>query len=233
VAFDSLPSQGSIRPRKSAAKTSADGATEGGSPSLAARYVRMLIDRAATQENPEPALLNRIEKFVDRVDAGATKDTGFASPLKTSYVDMLIDRAGSQVDIDAKLLDRIERFLAEKWGPVPRGVASRRRVAAPAPAARPARTGQGNGRRRSAGAGHPEVPADHYAGLGVTAAYRKFVGEFGAATYSVPQIRDALLQGGVRTTSPGNVLTGLHSVRRRDRLAAEKAAGAEQDGQPF
>ena len=186
------------------------------SPSLAARYVRMLIDRAASQEHPNPDLLNRIEKFVDRVDGGVTKDTGFDSPLKTSYVEMLIGRAGAQDEPDLKLLDRIERFLAEKWGPVPAARASRRRVAT--------RSATGNGRRRSAGAGHPQVPAGHYAGLGVTAAYRKFVSEFGASAYSVPQIRDALVQGGVRATSRAALLTGLHSVRRRDRLAAEKAA---------
>lgn len=190
-----------------------------GSTSLAARYVRMLIDKAASQEHPNPDLLNRIEKFVDRVDAGATKDTGFASPLKTSYVEMLIDRAGSQDEPDAKLLGRIERFLAEKWGPTP-AAPTQRRVAT--------RTGTGNGRRKSAGAGHPQVPADHYEGLGVTAAYRKFIAEFGAATYTVPQIRDALVQGGVSATTRAALLTGLHSVRRRDRLAAEKARAAGQ-----
>lgn len=189
-----------------------------GAPSLAARYVRMLIDKAASQAQPNPDLLNRIEKFVDRVDAGATKDTGFASPLKTSYVEMLIDRAGSQDEPDAKLLGRIERFLAEKWGPTPAAPSHRRTVR------RTTTTPTGNGRRKSAGAGHPQVPADHYAGLGVTAAYRKFIAEFGATTYTVPQIRDALVQGGVSATTRAALLTGLHSVRRRDRLAAERAA---------
>ena len=75
-------------------------------------------------------------------------------------------------------------------------------------------------RRRSAGAGHPEVPAGTFKGIGPTAAYRKFIEMYGDS-YTVPQIRDALLQGGVRSSSPTSLLTGIHSVRRRDRLKAE------------
>jgi hypothetical protein len=78
-------------------------------------------------------------------------------------------------------------------------------------------------RRRSAGAGHPEVPADTFRGMGPTAAYRKFLTMYGSG-YSVPQIRDALVQGSVRSSSATSLLTGLHSVRRRDRLKEEAEA---------
>lgn len=101
--------------------------------------------------------------------------------------------------------------------------AAPKRRAKAAPKRKPA-----NGRRRSTGAGHPTVPSGHYAGLGVTKAYRKFVAEFGGTKYSVPQIRDALVQGGVKSSTRAALLTGLHSVRRRDRLAAEKAAGGKK-----
>ena len=81
--------------------------------------------------------------------------------------------------------------------------------------------------RRSAGAGHPPVASDHYTGLGPTAAYRKFIAEFGLDTYTVPQIRDALVAGGVESKSSTSLLTGLHSVRRRDRVKAEAEAAAK------
>ncbi|MDE2762861.1 MAG: hypothetical protein OXQ94_01905 [Gemmatimonadota bacterium] len=79
-------------------------------------------------------------------------------------------------------------------------------------------------RRKSAGTGHPEVPPDTFKGMGPTAAYRKFLAMYGNS-YSVPQIRDALVQGGVRSGSPNALLTGLHSVRRRDRLKKEAERG--------
>ncbi len=75
-------------------------------------------------------------------------------------------------------------------------------------------------RRKSAGAGHPEVPPGTFKGIGPTAAYRKFIEMYGDS-YTVPQIRDALVQGGVKSSSPTSLLTGIHSVRRRDRLKAE------------
>lgn len=81
--------------------------------------------------------------------------------------------------------------------------------------------------RKSAGAGHPPVASDHYSGLGPTAAYRKFIAEFGLDTYTVPQIRDALVAGGVESKSSTSLLTGLHSVRRRDRVKAEAEAAAK------
>ena len=82
-------------------------------------------------------------------------------------------------------------------------------------------------RRKSAGAGHPEVPRGTFQGMGPTAAYRKFIEMYGDS-YSVPQIRDALVQGGVRSSSATSLLTGIHSVRRRDRLKeeAEKRSAA-------
>ena len=79
--------------------------------------------------------------------------------------------------------------------------------------------------RRSAGAGHPEVAPGFFGGMGPTAAYRKFQAAYGDS-YSVPQIRDALVAGGVNSKSTTSLLTGLHSVRRRDRIKAE----AEESG---
>ncbi len=84
---------------------------------------------------------------------------------------------------------------------------------------------------------HPPVRSDHFKGMGPTSAYRKFVAEFGA-DHPVPRIRDALLAGGVNTKSSASLLTGLHSVRRRDAMkekaaqkaAAQKAAQSKSDG---
>lgn len=84
-------------------------------------------------------------------------------------------------------------------------------------------------RRRSAGAGHPEVARGTFRGMGPTAAYRKFIEMYGDA-YTVPQIRDALIQGGVRSSSATSLLTGIHSVRRRDRLKAEAENQTEAAG---
>ena len=95
---------------------------------------------------------------------------------------------------------------------------------------KPTRTKRLRRRRRSAGAGHPEVPPGTFKGTGPTAAYRKFIEMYGDS-YTVPQIRDALIQGGVRSSSPTSLLTGIHSVRRRDRLKAEaqkQAAGTAE-----
>lgn len=102
-------------------------------------------------------------------------------------------------------------------------------LGAGAPAKRARRRGPVKRRRRrkSAGAGHPEVPADTFKTMGPTAAYRKFLTMYGDG-YTVPQIRDALLQGGVRSSSPTSLLTGLHSVRRRDRLKEEAERRAAQ-----
>ena len=98
-----------------------------------------------------------------------------------------------------------------------------------APAAEPRKRAPTKRRpgRRSAGAGHPEVAADTFRGMGPTAAYRKFLTMYGNG-YTVPQIRDALIQGGVKSSSPTSLLTGLHSVRRRDRLKEEAERSAAQ-----
>ena len=100
-------------------------------------------------------------------------------------------------------------------------------VKAPAPARRkPAKAKRPRRRRKSAGAGHPEVPPGTFKGTGPTAAYRRFIEMYGDS-YTVPQIRDALIQGGVRSSSPTSLLTGIHSVRRRDRLKAEAEKASE------
>lgn len=95
------------------------------------------------------------------------------------------------------------------------------------PVRKPAMAKRTRRRRRSAGAGHPEVPPGTFRGTGPTAAYRKFIEMYGDS-YTVPQIRDALIQGGVRSSSPTSLLTGIHSVRRRDRLKAEAEKQASE-----
>jgi len=99
------------------------------------------------------------------------------------------------------------------------------------PARQPRKRGPAKRRRRrkSAGTGHPEVPAGTFKGMGPTAAYRKFLAMYGNS-YTMPQIRDALVQGGVRSDSPNALLTGLHSVRRRDRLKEEAERGEAEAG---
>ena len=96
--------------------------------------------------------------------------------------------------------------------------------AAKAPAKRRAAPKRRRRTRVRTGKGHPPIREGMFSGLGPTAAYRKFVAAFGA-DFPVPAIRDALLAGGVNTTSSTSLLTGLHSVRRRDALQeqAEKA----------
>lgn len=100
-----------------------------------------------------------------------------------------------------------------------------RKAKKPGKVGRPRKTPRLKKPRRSAGAGHPPVGPGHYRGMGPTAAYRKFIAEFGD-TYTVPQIRDALVAGGVKSKSTTSLLTGLHSVRRRDQAKAQAAAGA-------
>ncbi len=97
-------------------------------------------------------------------------------------------------------------------------------------AARKAKPGPKKKRRRKIIKGnHPPIPAGHFRGLGPTAGYRKFVAEFGM-DYPVVAIRNALLAGGVRTKSSTSLLTGLHSVRRRDELKAKAAKTAAKQG---
>lgn len=176
--------------------------------SIATRYLEMLFDKVASQNDPAPELLDRIEKSLE---VGYARDDGQA--LKARYVGILIDKASSQEEPSADLLDRIEKFLAsgdldQRAEPVARVAPARRRQV------------RRRGRRSNAGAGHPEVASDEFKGMGPTDAYRKFIATYGDK-YTVPQIRDALLMGGVSSATRTSLLTGLHSVRRRDRLKAE------------
>ena len=83
-------------------------------------------------------------------------------------------------------------------------------------------------KRKKKATNHPPIPSGLFRGMGPTAAYRKFVARFGA-DHPVPAIRDALLAGGVRTKSSTSLLTGIHSVRRRDAMKA-KAEGTGGEG---
>ncbi len=158
----------------------------------------------------------------------------YAAALKQAKADLA--RHNERGEKLKKAVDALTEAMAvlepaakpARRAPAKRKPAPKRKVAAKRKAAAPKRK-PANGRRRKAGAGHPNVPAGHYAGLGVTKAYRKFIAEFGTK-YSVPQIRDTLVQGGVKSSTRAALLTGLHSVRRRDRLAAEKAAAAKKKG---
>lgn len=179
--------------------------------SVATRYIEMLFDKVASQEDPNPDLLARIEQSME-----ANYGLGDVRALKARYVGILIDKAGSQEEPTPDLLDRVEKLLAsgaldEKPASVPGAGPTRRRKI-------PRR------RRSTAGAGHPEVAPDEFKGMGPTDGYRKFIATYGDK-YTVPQIRDALVMGGVSSATRTSLLTGLHSVRRRDRLKAE----AEQE----
>lgn len=175
--------------------------------SVATRYIEMLFEKVASQDDPNPDLLARIEKSME-----ANYGLGDVCALKARYVGILIDKAGSQEEPTADLLDRVEKLLASgdldaKPAPVPtEGPMRRRKI--------PRR------RRSTAGAGHPEVAPDEFKGMGPTDGYRKFIATYGDK-YTVPQIRDALVMGGVNSATRTSLLTGLHSVRRRDRLKAE------------
>ena len=113
-----------------------------------------------------------------------------------------------------------------KPAPIPRP-APARKARKPRKAKKPRKTPKLRKPRRSAGAGHPPVSSGHYGGMGPTAAYRKFMAEFGDK-YTVPQIRDALVAGGVESKSTTSLLTGLHSVRRRDRAKEQAAKGGAE-----
>ncbi len=96
--------------------------------------------------------------------------------------------------------------------------------------AKPAPVRRRKPRRKIVKGNHPPIPSDHFKGMGPTAAYRKFVAEFGM-DHPVPSIRDALLAGDVKTKSSASLLTGLHSVRQRDAQKeeiAEKKKAAEE-----
>ena len=179
------------------------------STSIAARYVEMLFEKVASHDDPQFDLMNRIEKSME-----VGRGLGDVRALKARYVGMLIDKASAMDAPHGDLLDRIEKLL-ESGDLAPK--AKPRRVATEPPVRRPKVQRR---RRSTAGQGHPEVAADEFAGMGPTDGYRKFIETYGN-DYTVPQIRDALLKGGVRSATRTSLLTGLHSVRRRDRLKAE------------
>ena len=77
----------------------------------------------------------------------------------------------------------------------------------------------------SNGSEAPAIPPNLFKGKQITQAYREFVLLHGEG-YRVPQVRDALLAGGVETKVGGNLLAALHSVVRRERLKKEKEAAA-------
>ncbi len=135
----------------------------------------------------------------------------------------------------------LKKAEAELAGHEARGEALRRavealknllNVAAPAPAPRKRRAPvRRRGPRKRAVTTDFPISASFFQGMGPTAAYRKFVAEFGA-DHPVPSIRDALLAGGVRTKSSTSLLTGLHSVRRRDALKEKaEAQSSEAEGE--
>ncbi len=62
----------------------------------------------------------------------------------------------------------------------------------------------------------PVVPDRTFEGMGPTAAYKHFRRVWGE-DYTVRQIATALLAGGVETGSERSLLTGLYSLRRRER----------------
>ena len=177
----------------------------------------MLIAKAGSHGCPDAELLDRIERVLGEPWT-RREGAGVVGRLKTSYSEMLVEQAGSQDDPTAELLDRVERALAEAQEAP--GNAPRNRNSRPRSEQRPV-----NGRRRRRqGAGHPDVPPGHYRGLGVTSAYRKFTAEFGMG-YSMPQIRNALLQGGL-VKDPSSLLTAIHGIKRRDRIKAERKGSA-------
>ena len=65
------------------------------------------------------------------------------------------------------------------------------------------------------------VPPGFFKGKKVTQAYREFAELWGSG-FPVPQIRDALIAGGIELNDPGKLLAALHSVLRRERLKAER-----------
>ena len=76
---------------------------------------------------------------------------------------------------------------------------------------------------RTNGSKAPAIPPDFFRGKKPTQAYHEFVKLWGV-NYTVPQIRDALIAGGIKGHSRGSLLAAIHSVLRRERLKAEGKA---------
>lgn len=147
-------------------------------------------------------------------------NTSYAAALRQAEAELASHHERGQALRNT--VESLKALLALEGAPEPSAPA-RKKPGRPRKPARPAKTPRLRKPRRSMGAGHPPVSANHYSGMGPTAAYRKFIAEFGVDSYTVPQIRDALVAGGVRSKSSTSLLTGLHSVRRRDRVKAEAA----------
>ncbi len=68
----------------------------------------------------------------------------------------------------------------------------------------------------------PDVAPGMFRGMGTTDAYSAFVERFGE-DHPVARIRDSLWHGGADASSTSSMLTGLHAIRRRQRIKREKA----------
>ena len=148
-----------------------------------------------------------------------TTRRSYGAALKAAEAELAAhDKRGEALRDTVKSLKAL--LAVGSVAPAKKSAAKGAKKAAAKPAVRRRRTPRLKKPRRSAGAGHPAVGANHYRGMGPTAAYRKFIAEFGDS-YTVPQIRDALVAGGVRSKTSTSLLTGLHSVRRRDKVKSE------------
>jgi len=76
-------------------------------------------------------------------------------------------------------------------------------------------------RSETTGSIPPKIPPDFFKGKKPTQAYRDFVRLWGE-DHSVPEIRNALIEGGIETKSKNSLLAALHSVVNRDRKKKEK-----------
>jgi hypothetical protein len=72
-----------------------------------------------------------------------------------------------------------------------------------------------------------KIPPDFFKGKKPTQAYRDFVRLWGD-DYSVPQIRDAFIEGGMEAKSRNSLLAMLHSVVNREKKKKAKEAAAAE-----
>ena len=79
----------------------------------------------------------------------------------------------------------------------------------------PGDVGGGNGRR-------PSVPPGFFADKTPTEAYRDLQ-KLWPGEYTGVEVRDAFLAGGMKAKSKNALLAQVHSVRRRERVRAQKA----------
>lgn len=71
----------------------------------------------------------------------------------------------------------------------------------------------------------PKIPPDFFKGKKPTQAYRDFVRLWGE-NHSVPEIRDALFEGGIEAKSKNWLLAALHSVVAREKKKKKKEGEA-------